>query len=209
MTAWQRNKQVFSLEKQVLNANELAVHNRRGWLIGWTTINLIWCLYLSFYWVFSKGLVFNAWCYKDLSLRLICGHPCAICLSACLLPLDLKWNLCLYESFSQHNSQRPLNYVQLLQLLQLAHTTLSPPVFPASDNYPSMSKSSEPDLRVSHHPPTPPSNHRMFNCTRRAHCLWLVAEKQHWGKKKKKPDKYSLQEKGSLQIVPRVNGFDE
>jgi len=36
-----------------------------------------------------------------------------------------------------------------------------------------------------------------------------VAEKQHWEKKKTKPDKYSLQEKGSLQIVPRVNGFDE
>lgn len=180
----------------------------RGWLIGWTTINLIWCLYLSFYWFFSKGLVFYAWCYKDPGLRLICGHPCAICL--CSSPASgfkALWNRCLYESFSQHNSQRPLNYVQLLQLLQLAHATLYPPVFPASDNYPSMSKSSEPDLRVSRHPPTPPSNHGVFNYTRRAHCLRLVAEKQHW--KKKIPDKYSLQEKGSLQIVPRVNGFDE
>lgn len=108
-------------------------------------------------------------------------------LPLCLTPASgfkVLWNRCLYKSFSQHNSQRPLNYVQLLQLLQLAHATLYPPVFPASDNYPSMSKSSEPDLRVSRHPPTPPSNHRVFNYTRRAHCLWLVAEKQHWGKKK-------------------------
>lgn len=126
------------------------------------------------------GVSFNAWCYKDLGLRFIGGHHLPLCLSPAS-GFKVLWNPCLYESFSQHNSQRPLNYVQLLQLLQLALATLYLPIFPASDNYPSMSKSSKT------WPPSvsPPSNHRVFNYRLRAHCLWLVAEKQHWEKKKK------------------------
>lgn len=113
-------------------------------------------------------------------------HLWTICLSACHPASGIKvpWNLCLYESFSQHNSQRPLNYVQLLQLLQLAHATLYPPfslhwiiILPCR-NPPSPTSE-----LASHHPLTPPSNHRMFSSTRRAHCLPLIAEKQHWGKK--------------------------
>lgn len=177
-------------------------------LIEWTTIKLIWYLYLfpctpiSWLQLGSIGS-FQRGQRLMLDVTRFVPEPSAS-------GIKVPWNPCLYESFSQHNSQRPLNYVQLLQLLQLAHATLYPPfsqrriiILPCR-NPPSLTSE-----LVSHHPPTPPSNHRVFNSTRRACHLCLIAKKTTLSKKKNIPDKYSLQAKGSLQIVPRVNGFDE